>query len=121
MKELVVRARSGWCSRRNAALGATALAMAMAVPGVAQAEWYFTKAGAQRVAKDYVSDHYADTYASDLATACRPQWGGYDPGYKYHRWVCFWQDSHDDTAGAVLIVGSRERGSYYGRVLVGAH
>jgi hypothetical protein len=108
-------------ARRTVALGATALAIAMAVPGAAQAEWFFTKAGAQRVAKDYVSDHYADTYAWDLTTLCRPQGRGYDPAYKYHRWVCFWRDSSDETSGAVLIVGSRERGAYYGRVLVGAH
>jgi hypothetical protein len=121
MKKLVARGRPGRRSRRTVALGATALAIGMAVPGMAQAEWYFTKSGAQRVAKDYVSDRYADTYVSDLATFCRPQGGGYDPGYKYHRWVCFWRDVSDETSGAVLIVGSSTRGAYYGRVLVGAH
>jgi hypothetical protein len=121
MKKLVTSGRRPWRSRRTAALGAAALALGMAVPGVAQAEWYFTKSGAQRIAKDYVSKHYADTYRSDLTTACRVQGGGYDPSYKYHRWVCGWYDRSDDTMGAVLIVGSSGRGAYYGRVLVGAH
>jgi len=88
--------------------------------GVAHAEWFFTKAGAQRVAKDYVSKHYANTYASDLTTACRPQGHGYDPRYKYHRWVCGWYDDSDDTSGVVLIVGSTGTGSYYGKVLSAA-
>jgi hypothetical protein len=121
MKKLVGRRRRGLRSRRGVALGAAALAIGMALPGAAQAEWYFSKSGAQRVAKDYVSDRYADTYSGDLTTVCRVQGGGYDPAYKYHRWVCGWYDSSDDTSGAVLIIGSRGHGAYYGRVLVGAH
>lgn len=120
MQKLAVRG-DGRRPRRAIALGAAALAIGMAVPGAAQAEWYFTKPGAQRVAKDYVADRYSDTYAGDLTTVCRPQGRSYDPTYKYHRWVCGWYDSSDDMSGAVLIVGSRGAGDYYGRVLVGAH
>ena len=107
---------------RRIALGATALAMVTLPAGVAQAEWYFSKSGAQRVAKDYVSKHYADTYRSDLTTWCRPQGRqASDPRYKYHRWVCAWADSSDHTKGVVLIVGSDSPGAYYGKVLRGAH
>jgi hypothetical protein len=94
---------------------------AMLAPAQAHAEWFFTKSGAQRVAADYVSSHYADTYSSDLSTACRPQ--GHrqaDPRYKYHRWVCGWYDDSDGTSGQVLIIGSSSRGSYYGQVMRGA-
>jgi hypothetical protein len=121
MRKLVGRGRRGWRSRRAAALGATALAVGMAVPAVADADWYLSMRQARWYAKDYVSRHYADTYASDLTTVCRAQGGGYDSRYLYHRLVCGWFDSSDGTKGAVLIVGSRRPGVYYGRVLVGAH
>jgi hypothetical protein len=99
----------------------TALAVLLVPAGEARAEWYFTADGAKRVAKDYVSSHYANTYYSDLTASCRPQGRrGHDPRYKYHRWVCYWYDSSDGTSGAVLIVGSSGTGSYYGRVLLGA-
>jgi hypothetical protein len=107
-------------TRRRMALGAATLAAALVVPGAAQANWYFSKYGAEQMAKEYVADHYARTYVSDLTTVCRPQGVRYDPAFKYHRWVCGWHDSSDDTSGAVLIVGSA-RGGAYGRVLVGAH
>jgi hypothetical protein len=93
----------------------------MLAPTTAHAEWFFTKAGAQRVAADYVSSHYADTYVSDLTTACRPQGKDQaDPRYKYHRWVCGWYDDSDGTSGQVLVIGSSPRGSYYGQVMKGA-
>jgi hypothetical protein len=108
--------------RRGLSVGTIAVAMAIVPAGAAQAELYFTKYGAQRVAKGYVSNRYADTYVADLTTVCRPQGRSYsDPRYKYHRWVCGWYDSSDDTSGTVLIVGSSGSGAYYGRVLVGAH
>ena len=97
-------------------------AVAVLVPATAaHAEWYFTKSGAQRVARDYVSTHYADTYYSDITAVCRPQGDRYNASYKYHRWVCGWVDSSDDTSGAVLIVGSSSTGAYWGKVLIGAH
>jgi hypothetical protein len=97
------------------------VALVVLVPAsAAHADWHLSKAGAQRIAKRYVAQHYADTYSGDLTTYCRPQGRRYDPRYVYHRWVCGWYDSSDDTSGAVLIVGSDIRGSYYGRVLSGA-
>jgi hypothetical protein len=109
--------------RIRMAAGATTLALATILPaGVAQAEWWYTKAGAQKIAIDYVSRHYADTYAGDLAAECEPDGlRRADPRYKYHRWVCGWYDSSDDTAGGVLIKGSVTVGGYYGSVIVGAH
>jgi hypothetical protein len=112
---------SGGRTRRRIALGAAALTATLALPGAAQADWFFSKSGAERATKDYVADRYADTYAGDLTTSCRPQGRAYDPGYKYHRWVCGWYDESDDTSGAVLIVGSSSSGAYYGRVLIRAH
>jgi hypothetical protein len=98
------------------------VALGVLVPAsTAHAEWHFTKSGAQRIAKDYVSRHYADTYVENLTTFCRPQGRRYNPRYKYHRWVCGWYDAGDKTSGAVLIIGSDITGSYYGRVLTGAH
>jgi hypothetical protein len=98
------------------------LALALLVPvTAAHAEWYFTQSGAQRIARDYVSRHYADTYYSDITAVCRPQGDRYDPTYKYHRWVCGWYDSSDGTKGAVLVAGSSGSGSYFAKVLRGAH
>jgi hypothetical protein len=97
------------------------VALVVLVPAsAAHAEWHFTKSGAQRIAKVYVSKHYAHTYAENLTTYCRPQGRRYNPRYKYHRWVCGWYDSSDNTSGAVLIVGSDITGRYYGRVVSGA-
>ncbi len=102
-------------------LALVVLALAVLIPaGAAHAEWHVTKSGAQRVAKDYVSKHYSDTYASNLTTACRPQGYHYDSRFKYHRWVCGWYDRSDRTSGTVLIVGSDRPGAYYGKVLRGA-
>jgi hypothetical protein len=89
----------------------------LASTGTAQAEWHYTKGGAQKITKDFVSGHYDDTYFEDLTARCRPQGMSYDPDYKYHRWVCHWRDYSDNTAGTVLIVGSNVRGRYYWRVL----
>jgi hypothetical protein len=98
-------------------IGAAALAT---VPSAAHAEWYFTKRGAQKVARDYVADYYSNTYYEDLVASCRPQGESRpDPRYKYHRWVCVWYDTSDDTSGRVLVVGSDSAGAYYGRVLNG--
>ena len=102
-------------------LALVVLALAVLIPaGAAHAEWHVTKTGAQRIAKDYVSKHYSDTYASNLTTACRPQGYHYDSRFKYHRWVCGWYDRSDRTSGTVLIVGSDRPGAYYGKVLRGA-
>jgi hypothetical protein len=102
-------------------LVALTVALAVLIPAsAAHADWHLSKAGAQRIAKNYVSTHYADTFASDLTTSCRPQGRKYNPRYVYHRWVCGWYDASDDTSGAVLIVGSDISGRFYGRVLSGA-
>ena len=102
-------------------LALVVLSLAVLVPaGAAHAEWHFTKSGAERVAKDWVSKHYADTYAGNLTTACRPQGLQYDSRFKYHRWVCGWYDRSDQTQGTVLIVGSDRAGAYYAKVLRGA-
>jgi hypothetical protein len=98
------------------------LALAVLLPvAAAHAEWFYTKQGAEVMAKDYVSKHYANTYTENLLASCRPQGRrAGDPSYKYHRWVCTWVDRSDHTAGRVLIVGSDFRSTYYGRVLLGA-
>jgi hypothetical protein len=94
--------------------------MVLVPVGTAHAEWHLTRSGAQRVAKDFVSKHYANTYFGDLTTVCRPQGQGYDRRFKYHRWVCGWYDSSDNTSGAVVIIGSDRAGAYYGKVVRGA-
>ncbi len=108
--------------RRRRLVAAAAVLAAIAVPATAaQADWFFTKSGAERAARHFVSHYYADTYASDLIARCRPQGRSYNPAYEYHRWVCKWADTRDGTRGEVLIVGSRAPGAYYGQVLHGAH
>jgi hypothetical protein len=111
-------------SRRRIVLLVAPLLLALAVllpVTAAHAEWFYTKQGAEIMAKDFVSTHYANTYRENLLAACRPQGRrASDPSYKYHRWVCTWVDRSDRTAGRVLIVGSDFRGTYYGKVLVGA-
>jgi hypothetical protein len=98
-----------------------ALAAALLLPAAAHAEWHFTKRGAEKVAADYVSKRYADTYVEDLTTACRPQgMAKGDPRFKYHRWVCGWYDASSDMSGQVLVIGSSGRGLYYGQVMRGA-
>jgi hypothetical protein len=103
-------------------LAATTLALTVVPTGLAQANWYYTKAGAERLAKDFVSKHYADTYKSDLTTYCtRPGGVPASPDYKYHRLDCAWADASDGTSGVVRIIGSsRGLGAYYGVVLRGA-
>jgi hypothetical protein len=105
--------------RSRIALGATALALAFVPASAAHANWFLTKAGAQRSAKHFVANHYPDTYASDLTVYCGPHNDTYDPYYKYHRWDCRWYDVSDDTTGVVRIVGRGGAGYYYGRVLSG--
>ena len=107
--------------RRRLALCAAVVAVLLIPTSVAHADWYFTKRGAQRSARHFVSHHYANTYASDLTTSCRPSGRRYNPRYVYHRWVCGWYDSRDGTSGTVLVRGGRGSGVYYGRVLHGAH
>lgn len=61
--------------RSHDALGAAALTLALAVPGVAQAEWYFTQYGAQRAAQDFVADYYSKHLRlgyHDVLSADRP-------------------------------------------------
>lgn len=102
----------------------TALVGALTVPGVAHAEWFFSKPGAERVARDAVSKRYAAygfTYAN-TAASCRPQGRPYDSSYKYHRWVCGWGGTAPDgdvCSGTLLITGGRGPGTYYHRVLRG--
>ena len=110
-------------TRARLAIAATAGALAIVPASVAHADWYLTKARAQSHAKHFVSTHYADTFASDLTTYCRPQGRSRaNSRYVYHRWVCGWVDSSDDTSGVVRIIGSStSRGAYYGTVIVGAH
>jgi hypothetical protein len=112
-----MRATRAW---RRLAICAAVLAAVLVPVTAAHADWYMSKRGAERVARHFVSNHYANTYASDLTTRCRPSGQRYDPRYVYHRWVCGWYDSSDGTSGTVLIVGSRGSGAYYGKVLHGA-
>jgi len=87
----------------------------------AEANWWYTKSGAQRLARDYVSRHYANTYYNDLTARCHVQGGGYDRNYKYHTWICVWYDSSDDTYGEVKIKGSDAGpGAYHGSIVVGS-
>jgi hypothetical protein len=121
MKQLVARGSRRWRSRRAVALGVAALAVGMAVPCVASADYWLSPAEARAAARDYVSNHYDDTYASDLWVRCVPSGGSYVPGYVYHRYRCRWYDESDDTRGVVLITGSRASGLSWGRVLVDAY
>lgn len=106
--------------RWRVVLALTAVAAALTPLAAAHAEWYISRDGAQRMAKDYVSKHYADTYTYNLTTVCKPQGRPYDPRYTFHRWKCVWYDRSDRTAGIVVIIGSARTGGYYGYVLRGA-
>lgn len=83
----------------------------------AEAEYYFTKSGAQRVARDASSRHYDLDYY-DIRADCRPQGESYDPDYKYHRWVCDWWDS-SGCEGTLRVRGRRGKGAYSYVVLRG--
>jgi hypothetical protein len=108
-------------SLRRRLIATAAIAGASFVPATAaHAEWHFTKEGAEKLTRQYVAKHYANTYYEDLGASCDPQGERYDPRFKYHRWKCTWYDGSDDTWGEVLIVGSRPAGRYYAKVLHGA-
>src|SRR3990170_1855610 len=49
------------CRRVAIVLAPLMLALGVLLPSTAHAEWYFTKSGAQSMAKDYVSGHYSET------------------------------------------------------------
>ena len=120
MKQLVARTSRRRRTRGAVALGVAALAVGMAVPGAANASYYMSSAQARAATRDYVSNYYDDTYASDLWVRCSTLWGAPSPGYVYHRYRCRWYDQSDATTGVVLITGRAPVG-YYGRVLVEAH
>ena len=108
--------------RRAFALVVAALTLAVLPIATASANYLYTPYGGARLAMDFVSKHYANTYVSDLSADCYAQGMATLPGYKYHRLVCYWYDSSDGTSGTVLIIGSNVGpGAYYGRVLRGAH
>ncbi|HEY4278969.1 MAG TPA: hypothetical protein VGM91_12145 [Conexibacter sp.] len=107
-------------ARRRLALVAVTLVAATVPVSAAHADYHLSKPEAERLARDYVARHYANTYRSDLVSLCRPQGMRYDSRYVYHRWKCGWYDRRDHTSGAVIIAGSRTPGLYYGRVLHGA-
>lgn len=93
--------------------------LCLAVPA-AHAEYYYTKRGAEKMARDFAADEYEFDYYN-VVSACRPQGErSADSRYKYHRWVCLWADVPSDCEGKVLIVGSSGgRGAYYYKVLRG--
>jgi hypothetical protein len=104
-------------------LAPLALALALLVPaGAAHADYYLSDGQANAMAADFVASHYANTYTEDLTTTCRGQGHRFSApaGYGFHRQVCRWFDSSDQTSGRVLIIGSRGSGNYYGVVLNGA-
>lgn len=106
---------------RRFALIATVATATLVPASAAQAEWYFTKNGAEKRAKDYVSKRYANTYVSDLEAECRPKGRRTnDPRYKFYAWVCYWADRSDSTYGKVSIKGAEGPGAYVGKVLWGA-
>jgi hypothetical protein len=83
----------------------------------AQAETYLTKYRAERAAKHFVANRYADTYTWNLTAYCQPRLRPYDPSYMHRVWNCGWYDVSDDTSGVVRIVGRPGRGYYSGRVI----
>jgi hypothetical protein len=88
----------------------------LASTGTAHAEWHYTKGGAQKITRDFVAWYY-DTAIEAVDAQCRPQGMSYDPAYKYHRWICSWQDYSKGTSGTVRITGSVYRGRYHYKVL----
>ena len=83
----------------------------------AGAEYYFTKSGAQKMARDAASYEYEIEFY-ELGASCRPQGERYDPGYKYPSWVCEWWAS-DGCEGYLRIRGRHGRGKYQYLVLRG--
>lgn len=116
---LPIAATSGRLLDAMRAFGAVCMVISAAciAPSVASAEYYFTKSGAQRMARDAASKEYNISYY-DLGAWCRPQGQSYDPSYKYHSWVCDWWDS-DGCEGILRIRGRRGRGAYSSLVLRG--
>jgi hypothetical protein len=110
--------------RRASPIAAITALVALGLASTAQAEWYFAKAGAEKIERrrlNYDLGYYL-THAR-----CRPQGASKaDPRLKYHCWVCVWAASganSDDPieCGADLIIGAQATGKYYRQVLRGTH
>ena len=106
--------------RRLAIIGAIACLLAGAFAASAQADYFITQKRAEHFTRDYF--HYKLGYHY-TAAGCRPQGlSKPQPGYDYHRWVCYFLagDSGYDPAckGYILIAGSSSSsGTYNTRVL----
>ncbi len=106
-------------------LTAVVSAVPLLAPAASEARYFLSRAEAQRLVRDDAEQRYGEDYGIEYATAlgrCRPQGQRYNPRYVYHRWVCSWagEDFEGDIcSGTILIIGSRERDSYYSRVIRG--
>jgi hypothetical protein len=108
--------------RRASLIAAIAALAGLGLASSAQAEWYFTNSGAEKIERrrlNYELGYYI-TRAS-----CRPQGASKaDPRFKYHRWVCVWAASGANRSdpiycGTDLIIGTRAVGRYYRQALRG--
>jgi hypothetical protein len=113
-----LRPAGGRALRRTATIAAGAALALLLLPAAAHAEYFFTKSGAQRVARDFASKKYNIAY-DDTAAVCYAQFQP-RPDYqrfKYHRWVCGWSDG--DCGGVVRVTGHTGAGSYASLVMRG--
>jgi hypothetical protein len=106
-------------SRHLAALAVAAVAM-LGMATSAQANWWYTKHGAEKLTRDLVSRYYTNMRYEDLSASCRVKGGRYDPHYKYHAWVCVWVNHRDRSYGQIRITGSDSGpGAYHYKILNG--
>jgi hypothetical protein len=101
-----------------------AATLALALPGIASADWYISKHRAEQFTRYEAGVKYG-TVADDGSTVhygayCRPQGArAAARGYIYQRWACSWVDDAN-CEGQLLILGSRVSHSAFNyRVLRG--
>lgn len=98
---------------------AVAAAGVLAAPSAASASYYMTQKKAESTTRRHL--HFNVGY-HHTGASCRPQGRAEpEPGYIYHRWVCYWAagDSRYEPScsGTALVRGSSTPGSYYYRVI----
>jgi hypothetical protein len=82
----------------------------------AQANWFFTKRGAEKATRQFVARHMDARY-SDVEAYCEPHNQKFDPDFKYHTWDCGYYESGSDASGVLRLTGNKRNGGFSVKVI----